>query len=130
MKSIHINVTLNTLYTAHIRAYVFLYSIQLTGCLLVALFPDPEQQGLLGRDPEAPVQRRASGRNRTAAGRAARQRGARVQTDQGLHGRLTGIEREAAGQLLDLRKAPTQFLFIILCIYVWDICRRLKGVKQ
>lgn len=81
------------------------------GCVLVALLPDPEQQGLLGRDPEAVVQRRASGRNRTAAGRAARQGGARVQTDQGLHGGLTGTERQTAGQLLDLQKPPKQFLF-------------------
>lgn len=73
------------------------------GRLLVALLPDPEQQGLLGGDPEAVVQRRTSGRNRAAAGRAARS-GARVQTEQGLHGGLTGAERQTAGQLLDLQK--------------------------
>lgn len=78
-----------------------------SGHVLVTLLPHPEQQGLLGRDPEAAVQRRASGRKRAAAGRAARQGGARVQTGQRLHGGLTGVEGEAAGQLLDLRHQPT-----------------------
>lgn len=72
--------------------------------LLVALLPDPQQQRFLGRDSEAAVERRSSGGDGTAAGRAAGQRGARVQTGQRLHGGLTGAEGEAAGQLLDLRR--------------------------
>lgn len=70
----------------------------------MTLLPDPEQQGLLGRDPEAVVQRGASRGNRTAAGRAAGQGGARIQAGQRLHGRLAGAEGEAAGQLFDLEE--------------------------
>lgn len=96
------------------------------GCLLVALFPDPEHEGFLGRHLEAVVQRRASGRDGAAAGRATRQGGTRVQTGQRLHGRLTGAEREATGQLLDLKKPLTHsFLFNV---YIWKLSN--KGQKM
>lgn len=98
---------------------------RLTGRLLVALFPDPEQEGLLGRNPEALVQRWASGRNRAAAGRAARQGGARVQTGQRLHGGLTGAERQATGQLLNLKEPATHTFCLAFIFGNW-----VKGPKD
>ena len=71
----------------------------------MALVPDPQQQGLLGREAEAGVEggAPASGdwaapQNWAAAGGA----GEGVQAGQGLQGGLPGAERQGAGQLLNL----------------------------
>ena len=68
---------------------------------LLALVPDPHEQGLLGRNAEASVKRGCpTCRNGTSWDRAA---GPGVQTGQRVEGGMTRAERECTGQLLNLK---------------------------
>lgn len=74
---------------------------------LLALVPDPHEQGLLRRYSEASVERRCPAcRDWTSWDRAARPG---VQAGQRVEGGMTGAEGECAGQLLNLKQRAKQY---------------------